>query len=97
LSIDGKYVGKQYLDSTMSEGSKVPAYFISNLSLSHEFDLNHGILGLSAYVNNLFNNLYYADGWAWNVYNVDTGRMESSPGIYPQSPLNFMLKATYSF
>jgi len=97
LSIDGKYVGKQYLDNTMSEGSKVPAYFVSNLSLSHEFDLNHGTLGLSAYVNNLFNNLYYADGWAWNVYNVDTGRMESYPGIYPQSPLNFMLKATYSF
>ena len=41
--------------------------------------------------------MYYADGWAWNVYNVDTGQMESYPGIYPQSPLNFMLKVSYMF
>jgi len=97
LSLDGKYVGKQYLDNTMTDGSSVPAYFVSNLSISHEFSLRHGKLGLAAYVNNIFNNMYYADGWAWNVYNVDTGQMESYPGIYPQSPLNFMLKATYSF
>ena len=97
LSIDGKYVGKQYLDNTMSEGSSVPAYFVSNLSLSHEFDLSNGKLGLSAYVNNLFGNLYYADGWAWNVYNVDTKSIESYPGIYPQAPLNFMLKVSYRF
>ena len=66
LAIDGKYVGKQYLDNTMTEGSSVPAYCVSNLALTHEFDLRAGKLGLGAYVNNLFNKMYYADGWAWN-------------------------------
>ena len=97
VSIDGKYVGKQYLDNTMTEASSVPAYFVSNLSLGHEFDLGYGKLGLSFYVNNLFDNLYYADGWAWNVYNTDTGAVESYPGIYPQAPLNFMMKVSMRF
>ena len=97
VSLDGKYVGKQYLDNTMTEASSVPAYFVSNLSLSREFDLGSGKLGLSFYVNNLFDNLYYADGWAWNVYNADTGAVESYPGIYPQAPLNFMMKVSMRF
>lgn len=97
LSIDGKYVGKQYLDNTMSDASSVPEYFVSNLALSHEFDLGAGKLGLAGYVNNLFNHMYYADGWAWNVYNTDTGEVESYPGIYPQAPVNFMLKVSYRF
>ena len=48
-------------------------------------------------LKNLFNHMYYADGWAWNVYNVDTGAVESYPGIYPQAPVNFMLKVSYRF
>lgn len=97
LSFDVKYVSRQYLDNTMTEGSSVPAYCVSNLSLTHEFDLHAGKLGLGAYVNNLFNDMYYADGWAWNVYNTDTASVESYPGIYPQAPLNFMLKVSYRF
>jgi len=97
LSIIGKYVGKQYLDNTMTEESSVPSYFISDLSLSHEFALPHGRLGVSAYVSNIFNHMYYADGWSWNVYDADTGQLESYPGVYPQAPLNFMLKVSYRF
>lgn len=97
LSLDGKYVGKQYLDNTMTDASSVPAYFVSNLSVSHEFDLRHGKIGIAGYVNNIFNNMYYADGWAWNVYNVDDDSVESYPGIYPQAPLNLMLKISYRF
>lgn len=97
LALDVKYVSKQYLDNTMTEGSSVPSYYVSNLALTHEFDLHTGKLGLGAYVNNLFNNMYYADGWAWNVYNADAGHVESYPGIYPQAPLNFMLRVSYRF
>ena len=97
LSIDGKYVGKQYLDNTMRDSSSVPAYFVSNLSLTHEFKLGDGSLGIGGYVSNLFNNMYYADGWAWNVYNVDEEAVESYPGIYPQAPVNFMLKVSWRF
>ena len=67
LAIDGKYVGKQYLDNTMSDDRAVPQYFVSNLSLSHEFETGHGSVGISCHINNLFNNMYYADGGAIRI------------------------------
>ncbi len=97
LAIDGKYVGKQYLDNTQREGMAVPAYFVSNLSLSHEFILNHGVLGLAGYVNNLFNHMYYAAGWRWEGYTQADDTLTYGIGVYPQPPVNFMVKVNYRF
>ncbi len=105
LAIDGKFVGKQFLDNTMTDSRSIPAYFVSNLSLTHEFSLSHsgsgldaGKLGIGAYVNNLFNNMYYADGWCWkNIADGENGELIDGIGIYPQAPVNFMLKVTYLF
>ena len=98
LSIDGKYVGRQYIDNTMRDAMKIPAYFVANLSLSHEFDLGSGKLGLAGYVNNLFNNLYYAYGWRYEGCYVDESLpIEYGIGVYPQPETNFMFKVTYSF
>ncbi len=97
LAIDGKYVGRQYLDNTQRSEMEVPAYFVSNLSLSHEFALAHGSLGLSGYVNNLFNHLYYAAGWRWEGYTQADDTLTCGIGVYPQPPVNFMLKVSYRF
>ena len=104
LAIDGKYVGKQFLDNTMADSRSIPAYFVSNLSLTHEFSLSHGgsgidagKLGIGFYVNNLFNNMYYADGWCWKNIVDEDGSLVDGIGIYPQAPVNFMLKVTYLF
>ena len=97
LSIDGKYVGKQFLDNTMSDTRSIPSYFVSCLSLNHEFELNAGRLGLGAYINNLFNNMYYADGWCWkNIVEEDDAFIDGV-GVYPQAPMNFMLKVSWRF
>ena len=97
LSINGKWVGKQYLDNTGRDEMKVPGYFVSNLSLSHEFKLRSGSLGLSAYVNNLTNNLYYASGWRWEYVYQGTSNFETGIGVYPQAVRNYMLKVSYKF
>ena len=98
FAIDGKYVGKQYLDNTASDDRSVPAYFVSNLSVSHEFDLGGSALGLSLYVNNLFNNMYYAGGWCYkNIVEEDSNAFCYGIGIYPQAPMNFMFKVSYRF
>ncbi len=97
LSIDGKFVGKQYLDNTGREEMAVPSYFIANLSLSHEFSLNHGVIGLSGYVNNLFSRLYYAAGWRWEGYTMADDTLSYGIGVYPQPPANFMLKLSYRY
>ena len=96
-SLDGKYVGKQYLDNSMREAVAVPAYFVMGLSAGHTFPLRRGSVTLSAYVNNLLNRLYYASGWRWESYNEAADRVDLGIGVYPQAPRNFMLKATYTF
>lgn len=87
LSINGKYVGKQYADNTQNEALTVPAYLVSNLALTHEFNVGSGRLGLGGYINNLFNNMYFADAsvWGTDMY------------VYPQAPINFMLRISYNF
>ena len=96
-SLDGKYVGKQFLDNSMREAVAVPAYFVMGLSAGHTFPLRRGSVTLSAYVNNLLNRLYYASGWRWESYNEAADRVDLGIGVYPQAPRNFMLKATYAF
>ncbi len=97
LAVDGKYVGRQFLDNTARDEMAVPAYFVSNLNLSYEFRLGGGFLGLSGYVNNLFNHLYYAAGWRWEGYTISDDTLYYGIGVYPQPPLNFNLKLSYRF
>ena len=61
-------------------------------------------LTLSAFVNNLFNSLYYASGWRWEAYYFEKGKPRDlekawtgSVGVYPQAPAHFMLKASLAF
>ena len=97
LTINGKYVGKQYLDNTSSNDRSIPGYFVSNLSLTHEFDLKKGVLGIGGYINNLFNNMYYADGGASREMYDGSDDITTYVWIYPQAPVNFMLRLSYSF
>lgn len=104
LSLDGKYVGRQFLDNTMADSRSIPAYFVSGLALTHEFNLagrdrgqDAGRLGLGFYVSNIFNNMYYADGWCWKNFVEEADALVDGIGIYPQAPANFMLKVSYRF
>ena len=97
LSWNGKYVGKQYLDNSMREDLVVPAYFVSGASISQKWGLGMGNLEIALYANNLFNRMYYAAGWRWEAYNADSGQVYYGMGVYPQAPLNLMLKMRYSF
>jgi iron complex outermembrane receptor protein len=97
VSLNGKYVGEQYIDNTSSRERMIPDYFVANLSATHTFDLGAGTLEASAYVNNIFNHLYYADGWTYNVYDCDKQMIIADMGIFPQAPANFMLKLAYRF
>ncbi len=94
ISANAKFVGKQYLDNSMREEMAVPFYWTTGASVSHEF---HFGLKLSAYVNNIFNRMYYAAGWRWESYNEAENVVYSGIGVYPQPPINFIIKAEYAF
>lgn len=94
VSMNAKFVGKQYLDNSMREEMAVPFYWTAGASVSHGFNFG---LKVSAYVNNIFNRMYYAAGWRWESYNEAENVVYSGIGVYPQPPVNFIVKAEYSF
>ena len=94
LALSGKYVGKQYWDNTQNADRCIPAYFVTDLSLSHSFRLPTGDLGVALYVDNLLNLNYYAYAW---VYRAWDGGEYVEAGLYPHAPRNLMVKLTYSF
>ena len=54
-------------------------------------------LAFSLHVNNLFNNMYYADAWVWRAYFQESDSWYSETGIFPQAPANFMFKVAFKF
>ena len=104
LALSAKYVGKQYLDNTGREEFSVPSILTADLSASWALAFGGHTLTLSAFVNNLFNSLYYASGWRWEAYYFEKGKPRDlekawtgSVGVYPQAPAHFMLKASLAF
>lgn len=103
LSLTGKYVGKQYYDNTSSDERSIPAYFVTDLSAGYELPMsgnherNGGTVSFSLHVNNLFGRLYYADAWLWRAYFQKEDAYISDVGVYPQAPMNLMLKVALRF
>jgi iron complex outermembrane receptor protein len=102
--LSGKYLGKQYIDNSGSDEMAIPAYFVADASVRHSFVLfsdyrsGRGIpLTAGLFVNNLFNNMYYASGWRWESYNEASGTISRGIGVYPQAPLNLMFKLSAAF
>ena len=93
ISWNGKYVGKQYYDNTSSDERSIPSYFVADMSLGYEVSS----LSFSLHVNNLFNHMYYADAWLWRAYFQHEDAYYSEVGVYPQAPVNFMMKVSWRF
>ena len=97
VSLNGKYVGRQYYDNTSSSERSIPAYFTAGLSAGYEVPVRSSKLSFSFHVNNLFNNLYYADAWLWRAYFQQEDSYYEEIGLYPQAPLNMMFKVAWQF
>jgi iron complex outermembrane receptor protein len=98
LSMNGKYVGEQYYDNTSSSERMIPAYFVVDLSVGYDVPLKKSSsLDFSFHLQNLFNNIYYADAWLWRAYFKQENSFYAETGIYPQAPANFMLKVSWRF
>ena len=93
ISWNGKYVGRQYYDNTSSDERSIPSYFVADMSLGYEVSA----LSFSIHVNNLFNHMYYADAWLWRAYFQQEDSYYSEVGVYPQAPVNFMMKVSWRF
>ncbi len=98
-SINGKFVGKQYMDNLNSKVSEVPSYFVSALNVSRNFRIgdNARALNVALSIDNLLNNKYWSYGWIYQAHFADGSDAYVEKGLYAQAPVNYMLKVSYNF
>ena len=97
FALDGKWVGKQYLDNTGADERSIPGYFVSNFSVQQTFRFDHYRLEAGLYINNLFDRLYCASGWTYRAWQGGEDPWYSETGLYPQAPRNWMLRLAILF
>jgi iron complex outermembrane recepter protein len=98
FSLASKYVGSQYIDNTSSRDRMLNAYFVNNLKIDYNINLD-GIKGIriQAMVNNLFNEKYVANGWVYRAVFTDNSPEYREDGFFPQAGINFMGRFVVEF
>lgn len=96
ISLNSKYVGKQYLDNTSSEERKLNPYLLHNLRLAYRLTLpNVKECTLSVQLNNFANTLYENGGYTYaGIYN---GNLVRENFYYPQAVRNIMFGINAKF
>jgi iron complex outermembrane receptor protein len=96
VTLQNKYVGKQYLDNTSNENKKLPAYFVSDLRLSYLVKLKSvKEIRFTVSVNNIFNQLYSSNGYTYGwIYG---GRTYTYNHFYPQAGTNVFGGVSFKF
>ena len=99
------YVGSQYLGNTMNEDAKLPAYCVSNLSLSYTLPIKKVARDITFRVqmNNLFNAKYVSNGGSYAGLYEETETKHTKEEIdygvyyYAQAPFNIHAGFTLRF
>lgn len=95
LMINGKYIGKQYLDNTSSESRIIKPYetvdagIIYTMKPAFMKDIN-----FSFFVNNLLDKKYVSNGY---TYAYSYGSLIRENMYYPQAGINFITKLSLTF
>lgn len=96
LSLYSNYVSKQYIDNTSSDDRSIDAYFVSNLGLKYSVPVKKlKALDIQLLVNNLFNEEYENNAWAYSYYLANV--RGNSKGYFPQAGTNFLTSVTIRF
>jgi iron complex outermembrane receptor protein len=91
-----KYVGKQYIDNTMSTERSVDPYLVNNLRIDyHPVIKNIKGLEIQLQVNNIFNEVYENNGYGGNWF--EDGVEKSWSYYFPQAGINYLLRASIKF
>ncbi len=97
LNFSSKYVGKQYIDNTMSEERMLSGYFVNDLQFNYAF--RPGFLReieLVFQVNNLFNELYETNAWIYKGL-VGQELVTIEDGYFPQAGRHLMVGINLKF
>ena len=96
LSIESKYVGKQYIDNTGNEDRMLKAYSVHNLSVSYSIKSRlFRELTFRFMVNNLLDAKYETNAWVYKY--LEGGNLHIMDGYFPQAGINYMLNIDLKF
>lgn len=89
-SLNGKFVGKQYLDNTTNEKRKLNGYFVQDLQLSYVIkNVLFKEINIIAQVNNLYNKQYESNGYTYSYF-YDASLVTEN-FYFPMAGRNFMI------
>jgi iron complex outermembrane receptor protein len=96
MSLNTKYVGKQYIDNTQNNERMLNAYMVNNLSFMYTVKSRiFKELVLQFAVNNLFDKKYETNAWVYKY--TEGGSLHIMDGYFPQAGINYMFKAGLKF
>ncbi len=96
MSLQTKYVGKQYINLAMDDASHLPAYTFTDFSISYDVKWKLAKkMRLTFFVKNIFDELYVTNAWSYR-YLFDTQNAVDK-GLYPQAGRNYYLMMNWSF
>ncbi len=89
VSINSKYVGKQYLDNTSNASRQLNAYFVQDIRMDYDFKLKKNRqINLFLQINNLYSAEYTPNGYTFSY--VYGGAFTTENYYYPMATVNFM-------
>ena len=96
IALLSKYVSRQYLDNTSNSQRSLDAFFVNDLRLRYNTSFK-GVknIGLTLLVNNVFSELYEANGYTFSY--MYGGDFTTENYFYPQAPRNFLLSLGLKF
>ena len=90
VSLNTRYVGKQYIDNTSNTGRSLHDYFINGVSLSYTLHTRiFKDIGFNLLASNIFNVKYESNAWVY-PYLVQNQYYEAN-GYFPQAMINILL------
>ena len=96
LSLNTKYVGKQYIDNTQNTERMLKAYLVQNISFLYTIKSKiFKEMTCQFVVNNLFDKLYETNAWVYKY--IEEGSLHVMDGYFPQAGINCMVKFGIKF
>jgi iron complex outermembrane recepter protein len=89
ISLNSRYIGRQYIDNTSSISRSLDPWFVNGLSLGYNLETKAiKDIGFTLSVNNLFSTKYETNGWVYRYYYAN--QQNEMNGYFPQALINFL-------
>ncbi len=90
ISLQSKYVGRQFLDNTSHVNRSIDPYYVQNIKLAYTLNSKNILktVTFALQVNNVFNRKYESNGYTYNFFSG--GELSVENYYFPMAGTNFL-------